>query len=72
MSHLQDSQAVRPEIIRLEHIGVEFDHKQVLNDINLTVYKGDFMAISGPNGGGKTTLLRVLLRLLKPSRGSVT
>ncbi|MDE7349769.1 MAG: metal ABC transporter ATP-binding protein, partial [Muribaculaceae bacterium] len=32
---------------------------------------GDFMAITGPNGGGKTTLLRVMLRLLKPSEGRV-
>lgn len=62
----------RPEIIRLEHIDVEFDHKRVLDDINLSIRERDFVAISGPNGGGKTTLLRVLLLLLKPTHGSVT
>ncbi|MBD5181264.1 MAG: Flp pilus assembly complex ATPase component TadA [Bacteroidales bacterium] len=61
-----------PEIIRLDHITVEFDHKVVLDDVDLSVREGDFMAISGPNGGGKTTLLRVLLQLLKPTRGRVT
>lgn len=61
-----------PEIIRLENITVEFDRKVVLDDVNLSVREGDFLAISGPNGGGKTTLLRVLLRLLKPTEGSVS
>ena len=61
-----------PEIIRLDHITVEFDHKVVLDDVDLSVREGDFLAISGPNGGGKTTLLRVLLQLLKPTRGRVT
>lgn len=59
-------------IIRLENISMDYDGKRVLEDINLTVNKGDFIAISGPNGGGKTTLLRVLLRLIKPTAGNVT
>jgi len=44
----------------------------ILNDVNLEVNHGDFVAITGPNGGGKTTLLRVILGLLKPSSGSVS
>ncbi|MDE6291789.1 MAG: metal ABC transporter ATP-binding protein, partial [Muribaculaceae bacterium] len=43
----------------------------ILDHVSLCVDKGDFMAITGPNGGGKTTLLRVMLRLLKPSSGRV-
>ncbi|MDE6010295.1 MAG: metal ABC transporter ATP-binding protein [Muribaculaceae bacterium] len=62
----------RPEIIRLEHITVEFDRKRVLDDVDLIIREGDFVAISGPNGGGKTTLLRVLLKLLKPTCGTVS
>lgn len=39
--------------------------------MTLTVNTGDFVAVSGPNGGGKTTLLRLMLRLLTPSGGDV-
>lgn len=59
-------------IIRLNHISVTFDEKEVLSDVSLDVRKGDFIAITGPNGGGKTTLLRVILKLLKPTRGVVS
>ncbi len=44
----------------------------VLSDVSINVNDGDFIAITGPNGGGKTTLLRIMLKLLKPDRGSVT
>lgn len=43
----------------------------ILSDVNLEINRGDFVAITGPNGGGKTTLLRVLLKLLNPTSGSV-
>ena len=43
----------------------------VLRDINLNVDEKDFLGIVGPNGGGKTTLLKILLGLLRPLRGSV-
>lgn len=48
-----------------------YEHEQVLEDINLTVYERDFVGLIGPNGGGKTTLVRVLLGLLRPTRGEV-
>ncbi len=59
------------EVIRIEHVWAAYDHEAVLEDINLTVYERDFIGLIGPNGGGKTTLLRVLLGLLPPLRGSV-
>jgi len=46
------------------------DHP-VLEDINLDVVEGDFMGLIGPNGGGKTTFLKVLLGMIKPDKGSV-
>lgn len=47
-------------------------HKQdILHEINLVVNPGDFVSVIGPNGGGKTTLLKLILGLLKPSRGMV-
>lgn len=48
-----------------------WDHKTVLRDVNITINRGDFIAITGPNGGGKTTLLRIILRLLIPTTGRV-
>ena len=59
------------KLIGIEDITVRFDGKTILDHVSLDVDKGDFMAITGPNGGGKTTLLRVMLRLLKPSSGRV-
>ncbi len=60
------------KLIGIDDITVRFDSKIILDNVSLSVEKGDFMAITGPNGGGKTTLLRVMLRLLRPSSGSVT
>lgn len=59
-------------IISLRDISQQWDHRNVLSDINFDVRRGDFIAITGPNGGGKTTLLRIILKLLKPSTGTVT
>lgn len=59
-------------IISLRDISRRWDGKDILTDINFDVRRGDFIAITGPNGGGKTTLLRIILKLLKPSSGSVT
>jgi manganese/iron transport system ATP-binding protein len=47
-------------------------HSPVLNDISLRVPRGALMAIVGPNGGGKSTLLKVALGLIPPSRGHVS
>lgn len=63
---------LQPEpLISLENVGITRSGRTILSGVNLTVCQGDFMAITGPNGGGKTTLLRILLRLLAPSEGSV-
>lgn len=45
--------------------------RKVLSDVNLTVNKGDFIALTGANGSGKTTLLRMILGLLSPTEGRV-
>lgn len=58
-------------IIQIEHLSAGYEDKQVLNDINLTVYSDDYLGIIGPNGGGKTTLMRLILGLLKPTEGSI-
>lgn len=43
----------------------------ILKDVNLTINRGAFMGLLGPNGGGKTTLIKLILGLLKPDRGSI-
>ena len=60
------------EVIRLEDVWVKYGDIVVLKGINLSVYEHDFLGIIGPNGGGKTTLLKVILGLVKPVRGRVT
>lgn len=59
-------------IISLRDISQRWDNRTVLSGINFDVNRGDFIAITGPNGGGKTTLLRIILKLLKPTTGTVT
>lgn len=48
------------------------ERRLILDDVNFDVRQGDFVAITGPNGGGKTTLLRIILGLLKPTSGTVS
>lgn len=57
--------------IRLSGVCMNRGDNNILESVDLTVNRGDFIAITGPNGGGKTTLLRILLKLLKPSSGKV-
>jgi zinc transport system ATP-binding protein len=59
------------EVISVQHLWATYDSEPVLEDINLSVEELDFIGLVGPNGGGKTTLLKVLLGLLPPTRGQV-
>jgi zinc transport system ATP-binding protein len=55
----------------LNHVSAGYDHHDILRDVNVSVEERDFLGIIGPNGGGKTTLLKVILGLLKPRMGEV-
>ncbi|TQD23921.1 metal ABC transporter ATP-binding protein [Methanolobus vulcani] len=59
-------------VIDLKDIWVSYDGVRVLESVNLVVKDKDFLAIIGPNGGGKSTLLKVILGLIKPDKGSVS
>ena len=59
------------DAIRLDGIFFSREGESILENINLRVTPGDFLAILGPNGGGKTTLLRIILGLLPPDAGTV-
>lgn len=58
-------------IIRLTDVTFRRDGREILDNVALTVNRGDFLAVTGPNGGGKTTLLRLILKLIRPDSGSV-
>jgi len=62
----------RKEIIKLKKVNFSYAKEEFLKDITLPIYEEDFLGIIGPNGGGKTTLLKLILGLLKPKEGRIT
>lgn len=59
------------KLLKLENINAGYEQQVILNNINLEVNKRDFIGIIGPNGGGKTTLLKLILGLIKPFSGNI-
>lgn len=62
---------VSSPVIEVHGLWFSFNGNPVLEDVNLTIHPRDFLAVIGPNGGGKTTLLKLMLGLLEPDRGTV-
>ncbi len=56
--------------VALENVSFAYGCETAVEDISLMVDQGDFLALIGPNGGGKTTLLRIMLGLLEPQKGA--
>ncbi|RKD99940.1 metal ABC transporter ATP-binding protein [Marinifilum flexuosum] len=59
------------KLLELKSINAAYDDTLVLKDVDLVVKENDFVGIIGPNGGGKTTLLKVILGILKPISGEI-
>jgi zinc transport system ATP-binding protein len=57
--------------LELDSVSAGYDAHDILKDVSLSVDENEFLGIIGPNGGGKTTLLKVILGLLNPTSGSV-
>ncbi len=57
--------------VEVKHVYFKYENEWVLEDVNFSLEDKEFMAIIGPNGGGKTTLLKILLGFLKPTIGKV-
>jgi zinc transport system ATP-binding protein len=62
--------SVAPAVL-LEDVSFSYGSTRVLDSVHLNVAQGEFMAVLGPNGGGKTTLIKLVLGLLKPAAGRV-
>ncbi|UFH60314.1 metal ABC transporter ATP-binding protein [Sulfurovum mangrovi] len=58
-------------VIDVTNVSFSYEKELILEEINLSVQKEDFLAIIGPNGGGKSTLLKVILGILNPKKGTV-
>ncbi len=58
-------------IIEAKNLYFAYGKDEVLHNVNLQISSKDFLAIIGPNGGGKSTLLKLLLGILRPSRGKI-
>src|ERR1700743_601774 len=57
-------------MIELVHLQKKFGELLAVNDINLTVPRGEFFVVLGPNAAGKTTTIKILTGLIKPTSGS--
>jgi zinc transport system ATP-binding protein len=58
-------------LIDIRHLTVGYEDNIILSDVSLTIHNSDFIGVIGPNGGGKTTLLKAILGLLTPIKGEV-
>lgn len=67
MSNIDHTQ----NIIEIDKVSFSYTDETVLKNISLNIHQGDYLGIIGPNGGGKTTLLKIMLGLLIPQSGTV-
>ena len=59
-------------IINIDNVSFSYSHIPVVRDINLAVGEGEFLGVIGPNAGGKSTLLKLILGLLQPDAGEIS
>jgi len=63
---------VSEPIIEISNVDFAYGQRLVLKRVSLSVARGTTVGVIGPNGGGKTTLMKLLLALLKPTRGTIS
>lgn len=59
-------------VIEIEHLFFSFGNLTILEDVSFNISEGEFIGVFGPNGGGKTTLLNLMMGFLKPARGKIS
>ena len=62
----------QPAVIELDQVTFSYIKQPILENVSFQIFKNDLVTIVGPNGGGKTTLVKLMLGLLKPSSGHIT
>ncbi|NWF66466.1 MAG: ABC transporter ATP-binding protein [Campylobacterales bacterium] len=62
---------IQKPLVQIKNLNFSYNSSQTLQNINLTINSTDFLAIIGPNGGGKSTFFKLLLGLLKPQSGEI-
>ena len=62
---------MKPYAIEFENVWFSYEGTVILRDVTFALEQGEFLGILGPNGGGKTTLLNLMLGILKPDRGRI-
>jgi len=60
------------KLLEIQNLTVSYGEEPVLEAISLSIKRGDFLGVIGPNGGGKTTLIKAILGLAKPDKGNIT
>ena len=60
------------ELIRLDNVSYSINKKNILDEVNLAIHKGDFVGIVGDSGSGKTTLINIVSGLLSPTDGNIS
>lgn len=72
MADLCNHPATNDLIIKIENLSAGYSGNRIIYDINLEIFRLDFMGIIGPNGGGKSTFVKTLTGALKPMTGKIT
>lgn len=62
---------MKEKLVEINNLSVSYDQKTVLEKASLDISPNDFLGVIGPNGGGKTTLIKALLGLVKPDSGTI-
>ena len=62
---------MKPPIVEIRDVSFAYNGETVVEAVDLDIRPGDFIAMIGPNGGGKTTLLKLILGLLTPDKGTI-
>jgi ABC-type Mn2+/Zn2+ transport system ATPase subunit len=58
-------------LVHINQLTFGYSHEPVLEDVDLKIFDNDFIGVIGPNGGGKTTLLKAILGLIRPQKGKI-
>lgn len=58
-------------MLELKNLSYSVEGKEILNNVNLTIDDGNFIVITGPNGGGKSTLAKIIAGILTPTKGQI-